>query len=68
MRDYDAGELVPREGVTREDQLSVAANFVGDDGQLFLVRCVACSDAYRGRENYLPAAATGTCAWCGWSG
>ena len=33
--------------------------------QLYLVRCFAC-DPVRGRENYIPAAATGKCAWCGW--
>ena len=37
-----------------------APNF-RDQGQLFLVRCYRC-----GRENYAPAVATGTCAFCGW--
>lgn len=32
-----------------------------DDGQLFLVRCPKC-----GRENYLPAVATGQCVFCGY--
>ena len=36
------------------------------NGKLFLVRCFACSDSQRGRENYLPAVASGQCAWCGW--
>lgn len=35
--------------------------------KLYLVRCFACPDAGPyGMENYLPMAATGTCAWCGW--
>lgn len=41
-------------------------NFV-ENGNLFLVRCFVCGDKDRGRENYLPSVATGTCAWCGWS-
>jgi len=35
------------------------------DGQLYLVRCFACEPEY-GRENWAPAVASGTCAWCGW--
>lgn len=35
------------------------------DGQLYLVRCFSC-DPVMGRENYIPATATGRCAWCGW--
>ncbi len=66
LRDYDAGELEPRPGVTREDQLANRANFEGEDGKLFLVRCMACSDSVRGRENYMSVAAAGFCAWCGW--
>jgi hypothetical protein len=67
LRDYDAGELV---GVptTLEQQLENRANFVGESGKLFLVRCMACGSPPRGRENYMAAAATGQCAWCGWSG
>lgn len=40
-------------------------NFRGEDGNLFLVRCYNC-DPHKGRENYIAAAATGKCAWCGW--
>jgi len=40
-------------------------NFRDKSGQLFLVRCFACGGEH-GRENYIPAVATGTCAWCGW--
>lgn len=40
-------------------------NFRAKD-KLYLVRCYVC-DEKLGRENYLPAAATGTCAWCGWT-
>lgn len=38
------------------------ANFIGPDGRKYLVRCPAC-----GRENWAPAVASGTCAWCGWA-
>lgn len=34
-------------------------------GKLFLVRCFNC-EPQNGRENYLPAVASGQCAWCGW--
>jgi len=40
-------------------------NFRDKSGQLFLVRCFSCGGK-RGRENWAPAVATGTCAWCGW--
>jgi len=36
-----------------------------DKGKLYLVRCFIC-DSGRGKENYLSAVASGTCAWCGW--
>jgi hypothetical protein len=39
-------------------------NFRNSSGKLYLVRCYACSPT--GRENYAPAAATGTCNWCGY--
>ena len=29
-------------------------------GKIYLIRCNKC-----GRENYLPAVASGVCAWCG---
>lgn len=35
-------------------------NFTDDRGKYFMVRCVKCE-----AENYMPAVATGTCAWCG---
>ena len=34
------------------------------DGKLFLMRCYACDED--GVENWAPAVASGTCAWCGW--
>lgn len=34
--------------------------YQGDDGNLCMIRCFAC-----GRENYAPAVASGSCAWCG---
>ena len=46
---------------TREDQLKNKANFESD-GKLYLVRCMHCGDT----ENYILAAASGQCAWCGW--
>lgn len=41
-------------------------NFWGDidPNKFFLVRCYVCDPEY-GRENYLPAVASGYCAWCG---
>lgn len=41
-------------------------NFRTPEGDLFLVRCFACSNSERGKENWGPAVASGTCAWCGW--
>lgn len=37
-------------------------SFMDDSGRVFLVRCHRC-----GKENYLPAVASGQCAWCGFS-
>lgn len=42
-----------------------APNF-REGGKLYLIRCFACDSSERGRENYLPAVASGQCAWCGW--
>ncbi len=39
-------------------------NFRSADGRLYLVRCFACEPTH-GKENYLPAVASGLCAWCG---
>ncbi len=36
-----------------------------EEGKLYLVRCFSCGGEY-GKENYMPAVATGRCAWCGW--
>ena len=41
------------------------SNFRDENGKLFLVRCFNCDPEY-GRENYVPAVASGQCAWCGW--
>jgi len=38
-------------------------NFVEGD-RFFMVRCFVC-DPEHGKENYLPAVASGQCAWCG---
>jgi hypothetical protein len=40
-------------------------NFRDKSGKLFLVRCFNC-EIERGKENWAPAVASGTCAWCGW--
>jgi hypothetical protein len=44
-------------------------NFLAN-GKKYVVRCYSegCGDGPRGRENYLPAAASGKCAWCGSDG
>ena len=41
-------------------------NFRDKSGKLFLVRCFSC-DPTKGRENWAPVVATGSCAWCGWN-
>jgi ribosomal protein L37E len=48
--------------ISFESQLR-SPNFIGKDGNFYLVRCFNCG----GTENYLPAVASGVCAWCGWS-
>lgn len=40
---------------------TVSANFIGNDGRPYLVRCPVCQ-----RENWALAVASGECAWCGW--
>lgn len=50
--------------MTLEDQ-NRKPNFESN-GKFFLVRCFNCEPS-RGKENYGPAVASGTCAWCGWS-
>lgn len=37
-----------------------APNFIGDNGNVFLVRCPKCNS-----ENYAMAVSSGICAWCG---
>ena len=44
--------------ILREDS---RPNFCNKEGKAYLVRCVECK-----RENYLPAVASGVCAWCEW--
>ena len=36
--------------------------FRDENGKLYLTYCPSCH-----RENWGPAVASGTCAWCGWS-
>lgn len=47
--------------MTDEEKLMGGVNFRDKDGSLFVVRCPECK-----RENWGPAVASGTCAWCGW--
>ena len=47
--------------ISYNEQLKGRGNFESN-GKLFLVRCQNCGN----KENYLPAVATGQCAWCGW--
>lgn len=42
-----------------------APNFRDKDGNLYLIRCFECDSVY-GNENWIPAAASGQCAHCGW--
>lgn len=51
--------------ISRDEQLKRRGNFE-EKGKLYLVRCYSC-DPVNGRENYMGAVASGTCAWCGWS-
>ena len=62
MRDYKEGEVKQTDPEVNQVQ---RPNFVGKDGQLFLVRCFVCGGE-TGRENWGPAVATGKCHWCGW--
>ena len=39
----------------------LSKNFTGKDGKFYMVRCPKCH-----KENWLPAVATGQCAWCGY--
>ena len=48
--------------ITLNDQIKYRANFIGENGKLFLVYCAACK-----QENYGPMVAIGTCAMCGWA-
>lgn len=38
------------------------SNFIGKDGRLYMVYCPKCK-----RENWIPAVASGQCAWCGYT-
>ena len=44
-------------------------NYTNGDGKFYLVRCFNHPYPYnkKGIENYLPAVASGECAWCGWT-
>lgn len=54
--------------ISKKEQLKSRANFVDNEGKLFLVRCLNCPNcSERGRENYGPCVSSGICAWCGWS-
>jgi hypothetical protein len=60
----EINEIIGGEVMTIQDR---PPNF-RENGKLYLVRCFSCGAEPRGTENYLPAVASGTCAWCGWSG
>ena len=66
----EAGPVCPecfdRDQEERARRNTQEPNFRDEQGKLFLVRCFACGGE-RGTENYGPAVASGTCAWCGWS-
>lgn len=48
-------------------QLKNRANFIGKNGNLYLVKCMMCPDAGElGTENYAMNVAHGVCTWCGW--
>ncbi len=34
--------------------------YINDDFKICMIRCFEC-----GKENYIPAVASGMCAWCG---
>ena len=40
------------------------ANFRGENGKIYLVRCYKCGGKH-GKENYLPAVSSGVCYSCG---
>ena len=63
-RDYNAGDLMPVNKSANQEQ---GANYRNKDGTLCIVRCYACGDSERGRENHMMAVASGYCAWCNWS-
>jgi hypothetical protein len=62
-RTYDAGGLKQIHPKANQNR---PPNFRSHDGQLYLVRCFACADGDRGRENHCTMVARGECAWCGW--
>lgn len=47
--------------ITQADQLKNKANYLDKDGNLHLIRCMACN-----RENWAMKVSWGFCAWCGW--
>lgn len=40
--------------------------FWGKDDKWYLERCLSCAEGEHGRENWGPAVASGSCAWCGY--
>jgi hypothetical protein len=58
---------MPSRDHAREERQYRHPNFRSASGQLYLVRCFACSASIEhGTENHAAMAAAGTCAWCGW--
>ena len=54
--------MAVKDNKTIQDQ---GRNYRNEEGKLFLIRCYNC-DPKDGRENCMPAVATGVCTWCGW--
>jgi hypothetical protein len=66
MKKFEQG-FAYRPPITKQDQLKNKDNFIGENGNLYLVRCMACPDAGEfGTENYALNVSSGICSWCGW--
>ena len=63
LRTYNEGEV---KMINKDAEQNRYPNFKDADGKFYLVRCFACSESERGRENYVMAVSSGQCAWCGW--
>jgi ribosomal protein L37E len=50
-----------KEEIQKEALAYSGANFIGKNGNIYLVRCPRCD-----LENYVMNAPQGLCTWCGW--